>query len=166
MAGQTSVANAPIAALQAGQIDDTCALNDVMSYVNAEASSEMPFGRMLVQGTADRDAKLMTIQTDVMIGVLVHSQAYNRDNEIGSTGLKPKMTAGVMTRGRVWVAVTEDVTPASVVRVSEVGGTFGDSASAGVTVVLKNARYLTTTLSGGLALLEFDILGRGSNTSD
>jgi hypothetical protein len=166
MAGQTSVSNAPNAALQAGQVADLCPLNDVMSYVSAEASAEIPFGRMLVQGTGDKDAKLMAAQADAMIGISVFSQAYNRDNEIGATGVKPKMTLGVMTRGRIWVQVTADVTPASVVRVHKTGGTFQDDSSAGNTVVLKNARYLTTTLANGLALLEFDILGRSSNTND
>jgi hypothetical protein len=167
MAGQTSVASAMTAALQAGQIADSCRLNDVASYVSEESSAEMPFGRMLAQGTADDGALLMAAATDKMIGVLTHSQAYERDTEIGDTGVKPKMTLGVMKCGRIWVTVTgEACTPASAVRVHKTGGYFLVSASAGNTVLVKHARYLTSAASGELTMLEFDILTRADNSAD
>lgn len=138
----------------------------ILSYVNEEASAEMPFGRMLAKGTADFDALLMAAQADALIGVLVHSQAYQKDTELGSTGLKPDVTLNVLTKGRIWVNVTEDVTPASAVRVDEDGGQFRDSAEANVTIdISKNARYLTTALSGTLALLEFNMTGLDANKS-
>ena len=164
--GQTTIAESPTAAANAGQLADSTRLSDCASYVSEEASSEIPFGRMLKQGTAVDGCLLMTAQADAMIGISVFTQARERDVQLGDTGIKPKCMVTVAKRGRIWVSVSEAVTPASTVRVHKTGGTFLATASAGNTVVLKHARYLTSTSGAGLAMLEFDILMRADNSSD
>ena len=167
---QTSVAD-PALAIE-GQLVDSYP-HEISSYVSEEASDEIPFGVMVKQGTGDAQALKLAAQADVPIGVVVHSHAYAKDTELGSTGLKPKVTLGVLTRGRIWVKVEEAVTPASVVRYraiaagAEVAGAFRDTADANDTVACTNfARYITSAAASGLAILEIDMSGRGSRTSD
>lgn len=165
MAAQTTVSTDPAVAFAGMQGDS--GNNRVRSYVNEEASAEMAFGVMLKQGTADNDALLLAVQTDRMIGVLVHSHAYNKDNELGTTGVKPNVSIGVLTHGWVWVEVTEAVTPASAVKVDEAGGTFGDTATANETVDISPfARYLTSAGANEFALLELDMTGYVDRTLD
>ncbi len=132
----------------------------IRAHVSEEASAEIPFGRMLKQGTANRGCLLMATATDLLCGISVRSQAYQVDQELGSTGLKPKTVVSVLTKGRIAVTVTDAVTPASPVRVNEVGGTFQTAASAGVTTnISSNARFLTSAGAGEVAILEFDMTG-------
>lgn len=141
---------------------------NILAYVSEEASAEIPFGRMLAQGTADRQCLLMAAQADGLVGVAVRSQAYQVDTQLGSTGLKPKVSVSVLTKGRIYVTAVDAVAPGDAVRLNESGGTFQTAASAGVTVdISKNARWLTSADAGEVALLEFDMTGLDANkTSD
>lgn len=147
--------------------------NDVQSYVSEEASAEIPFGVMVKQGTADDQTLLISAQADVPVGIVVHSHAYAKDEELGSTGLKPEVEISVLKRGVIWVTVEEAVTPASVVRYRavvsgvEVAGAFRDTADSTDTIACTTfARYLTSADADGLAQLEIDMTGRGGRTSD
>ncbi len=156
-----------------GMISDS-ADNDIRSYVSGEASAEVPYGQMVKQGATDRAFLRLTAGvTQAILGVLVHSQGRAKPTELGATGLKPKMTGGVMRHGRCWVTIDENVTPASAVRVrvTDVGGvagTFRTSASAGNTVAISSwARFTGTfTAAGGVAEVEFDALNSFVSTAD
>ncbi len=142
--------------------------HDTESYVNEEASAELPWGVALVQGTADRGAKLAAAQANRIIGVARREDAYGKDSELGSTGLKPKVSVSVTRRGKLPVLVNEAVAPTSPVRVrmtTNAGangtnsgpGTFCTTASAGHTVLISSgARFLSTTAGAGIAILAFD----------
>jgi hypothetical protein len=162
-------------------IDNAAKATD--AYVNAEASQEMPFGTMLVQGTGDQDAKIATANTNKMIGVLRNQFAYAIargavGGELGVIGLKPKATLGVAKRGKMTVVVGEAVNPASPVRVridANAGvlgatngpGTFCTTASAGHTVdISKWARFLNTVTGAGVVELEYDITMRANSVND
>src|SRR5262252_5527883 len=88
-----------------GMMVDTSDVKSTRSYVSAESSAEIPFGQMLKQGSTDDTALRLTAATDVnkLIGILVHSHAYAQDQELGTTGLKPKTTLGVLDKGVIWV---------------------------------------------------------------
>jgi hypothetical protein len=72
------------------------------------------------------------------------------------------MTLNVANEGAVAVYVTGAVTPASVVRVlysaSGTGkaGQFSHAFASGKTVRLANARFLTSTTTSGIAILELN----------
>lgn len=162
---QTSVSDNPAVGF-AGMLVDSSE-SDVASYVSEEAAAEIPFGVMVQQGTADTQALLIAAQADVPIGVVVHSHAYAKDDELGDTGLKPDVTLGILKRGVIWVTAIDAVTPADDVRYTEAGGGFLTTAAGGVTVDCSTfARFLTTAGVGELVQLEIDMTGRAGRTSD
>lgn len=155
----------------AGMLADGTLLKDCESAFNQEASAELPFGIMVKRGTVDQAVKLMTANTETPWGITVHSLTYELGTFAGTVpagtgGIVPKDPVSVLTRGRIFVAVEEAVTPASVVyvRVSGTGqaGAFRASAagSSGVeTLLLKGARYCASQATiGGLVKLEFDLM--------
>lgn len=168
-APQTSVVVQQAVAF-AGLAADTASMRDAKSYTNAEASAEIPFGLLVIQGTAADEAKIPSAQADVGVGIVLHSHAYQKDNELGTTGLKPKVVMSALTRGRVWVTTDEAITLASLPRVRMSGagaGTFRATASAGVTKALNGCRFVSaSTATPGIAQLEFDILTKNDWTND
>lgn len=153
--------------LFAGSLPDAAhQTQHVRAFVNEEAASEIAFGVMVKQGTADDDAKLMAAQADHLVGIVVRSQAYSKDEELGSTGLKPNVSMSVLRKGRIWVEAVDAVTPSDPVRVHKTGGTFQTAAAVGDTVnISANANWLTSAGAGELALLEFDMTGLNTNKS-
>lgn len=164
-----SAASSAMTVAIAGSLYDL-ADNTVSSYTNGEASAEIPFGVMVCQGATDGAAlKLNTsaaAMDGILAGVVLHSNAYNKTNELGTTGIKAGVIMNVCTKGRVWVTVEEAVTPASTVKVravvagAEVAGAFRDTADSTDCVdISRCARYLTSAGAGELAVLEFDLTG-------
>ena len=92
----------------AGQLADL-AQADIRSFVTSEASAEIPFGFAVVQGSGEKDALLPAAGSDVFVGVLVHSHAYDPENDLGTTGVKADRELNIMNKGRVWVVVGETV---------------------------------------------------------
>lgn len=176
---QTAVTTNLVAGF-AGMIADNTLLKDVNSYLNAEASAQFPFGIVVMQGTNDNDALLLTAgNVAKILGVVVYNAAYQKNVEVGTVadaggrlGINPGVPIGVLRRGRIWVTVEEAVTPASAVRVrctvaGNGTGTFRTtSAGAGLSMVMVGARYLDTAAISGITRLEFDILSRNQFTAD
>lgn len=164
---QTSVSLAMTAAFAGMQVDaKKC---EILSYVSEEASAEIPFGVCVKQGTADDQCLKLTAITDKLIGIVVHSHAYQKDNEVGDTGIKPKMMVAVAVRGEIWVPVEEAVTPASTVLVraiavgGETAGAFRDTADASDLIdVSKFCRFMSSTTGAGIARLMFDFTNRAA----
>jgi hypothetical protein len=170
---QTSYANQSATAAFAGMLADGSD-NEVSSYVQAEASAEVAFGRMVKHGTLDTDALILTAGTNKLAGIVTHAHNYAKDTELGSTGLKPKAQLNILRKGRVWVAVEEAVAVGGAVRVrhtasggnTAVGG-FATTAEAAKTMdISKFARYLTSTTAAGFALLEIDMVGASQAAAD
>lgn len=151
--------------VEAGEID---------TYVNGEASAEMRFGIAVGQGTLDNEAILLAAVADKQVGVLGFRQGYIDTTELGTTGLKPNVTLGIVRRGKVWVIVEEDVTPASAVLIrciaagNEIAGAFRDTADASdLATATPYARYINTSRlaqdgTTKIALLSFDFTMRGA----
>jgi hypothetical protein len=170
---QTSVSSDPAAAFPGMLGDVRPKATD--SFINGEASAEIPFGFAVCQGTLDNEALLPAAAGDrlKLLGVVQHSHAYNKDNELGTAGLKPEVTMNVLANGRIWVALDEDVTPASAVRVRHTAvslgkGSFRASAVANGTFdISKFARWCGTyTAAAGFGQLEIDVTSRAHATAD
>jgi hypothetical protein len=146
---------------------------DMHSYLNEEADGEVPFGFVVCQGSDPNTAILPTSQADVshdgMLGIVAHSHAYAKDNELGDMGLKEGVTLNVLRSGSIWVYVNEAVTMGADVRVMASdtlspegeldgpGSFWSTTANGGDTVLITNgARWMTETTGAGLALLQFD----------
>lgn len=136
---------------------------NIESKVSEEASAEIPFGVMVKRGTAREQVKLMTAITNLCAGIVVHQQ-YARDIEVGTTGIKPKVSIGALQQGCIWVYSEEAVTPALAVRVraiaagAEIAGSFRVTADANDCIDLsKLARWRNVTTGAGIAQLEIDM---------
>lgn len=152
----------------AGEIADSTIVKQTDSFVNEEASAEIPFGVMAIHGTNDGDAKLMTANTELPAGIVLHSHRYAKDEELGSTGLKPDVSMNLLQKGRILVTAVDAVTPADPVRYIVAGGGF-QTASAGVGAsvdISLFARWITSAGAGELAVLEIDMTGRGHRVND
>lgn len=118
MSVQTTFSDAP-AAGYAGMLDSNLA-HDVITMINAEASASVAFGRAVVfkgTPTTNKDAVLPSAETDVPVGIVVHSQTYAPEwtdvatgvtyGQLDSTGVKAGEFLNVLRRGRILV-VCED----------------------------------------------------------
>lgn len=154
----------------AGQLADTGEA-ETKSFL-VEGATEVPFGALVVHGTAGNQGKAPAAAADVtyakVLGILKHSHAYAKDTELGDTGLKQYATGSAVTEGRIRVACSEAVDPSAAVRVradTNAGsdallgpGTFCKTASAGHTVALtKGARWISTTTGADFPILEIDV---------
>jgi hypothetical protein len=89
----------------------------------------------------------------------VDETAVNGDNR---PGVKSRQVLNVANEGAVAVYVTGAVNPTSIVRVLHTAsgtgkaGQFSHAFASGRTVRLSNARFLTSTTSSGLAVLELN----------
>jgi hypothetical protein len=171
---QTSVSTSRQRAFP-GMLVDTSLLKNGESKVNSEASAEIRFGIMVkVDGSDNEKVKLVAAITgETLAGVVVHNHAYAKDDELGTTGIKPKVSLTTLTRGRAWVIVEADVTiddPVHLRCIANGGNTtLGAFAIAQDGVNTKDVsgfcRWLgssvTYTPSGGSAIkvapLEFDL---------
>jgi hypothetical protein len=150
----------------AGQLADNGA-HEILSYVNAEASANLPFGVAVAKGTGDTDAIQMVNGSSVIVGIAVHSHQVDPGQVASSpvgAGIPPKYAINALTRGRIYVQVEEAVTPASSVFVrhtSGAGGTqkgaFRASADTATAVAATGMRYLTSAGVAGFAVLEINI---------
>jgi hypothetical protein len=145
----------------------------IRSYVNGESSAEIPFGVMVGQGTLTNEAINLAAITDKLVGIVVHSHAYAKTDELGTTGLKAGVVMNVLAKGTIWVLTEETVTPASPVYVRavvagvEVAGAFRDSADASDLIDISHiARYLTGCTGAGLVQLSIDVDMRGADVAD
>jgi len=179
MGGQTAVITTMVSSFP-GVIAGDSTVKDIMSYVNAEPSLQMPFGTVVMQGVNDNDALTLT-PTNVakILGIVAYSAAYQKNIELGTVvdasgrlGLQPGTNTGVLKRGRMWVRVEEAVNPASLVRVRCTTAGLGSgafrttSAGAGLSMVLTGAKYLDSVGINGLARVEFDCILRSTFTAD
>ncbi len=151
------------------------------SYVNEEASDEMAFGTLVKEGAVQNGALILdTPATDItkLAGIVRHQHAYAKDTELGTIGLKPKTTLGILKRGKIYVTVDAAVTPLSAVRVyadtnaGAVGaasgpGTFCTIAVANHTInCSKFMKFRGTTTGAGVVELAVDMTGSNDAVMD
>lgn len=149
-----------------------------ITRVSSETVKQVPFGFLVMQGTADDAGKQFTSQTGEPIGILPYAAVYQVQKELGliadsdgNLGVLPGVLMSIKRRGRLWVAIDEDVSNKAAVRarttvVSTQGpGVFRKTANAGDTIVLtKVARWVGTHLAAtGYGLLEYDFTAAFAN---
>lgn len=161
MSVQTSYLTA-FAAAYAGMLGDANPISTT-NKVNSEASAEIPFGSGVKQGVADGAALLPAAQADDIIGVVLHSHAYERVTELGTTGLKVGVQMNLLTKGTVWLLVEEAVVAGDrgfcrrTAGVGEQLGAWRKSADSTDCVdCTKQVLFLTSAGIGGFALADVD----------
>lgn len=147
--------------------------HNIETGVSTEASAEIPFGVMVKRGAADGDVQLLTATNNVLAGIVVHQDGLQRDVQIGSTGIKPGVSLGVLQQGCIWVYSETAVNPTTAVRVravaagAEVPGQFRATADTTDTVDISAfARWRSTTAGAGIAQLEIDMNGAAGAVAD
>lgn len=76
--------------------------NEVVTRYNAEASTNINFGRGVAFGSSDNAAILPATESSVLQGIVIHAHSYTT-SENTSTGLVPGTILNVLWRGRVWL---------------------------------------------------------------
>jgi hypothetical protein len=151
-------------ALLEGQLSDIRD-NTIGTYIN-ETGAALAFGNVVVYntaGTVANSAATISGASDSVQGVnvltYVDETALDGDSR---PGVKNQQVLNVANEGAVAVYVTGAVSPTSPVRVlysaSGTGkaGQFSHAFASGKTVRLAGARFLSTTTSSGIAILELN----------
>lgn len=83
--------------------------NEVIeTYIQAEASAEIPFGAVVAEGTASAvegtpDAAILMVNaSSVVAGVLVHAHNFDRETQLGAVGVRPQNPISIMRRGQIY----------------------------------------------------------------
>jgi len=150
-------------ALLEGQLSDI--RDNTISTQIAEAGA-VAFGNVVVYnsaGTVANSAKTIAATGDTALGVNVLTYV---DEQATDSDSRPAVASGmvmnVVNEGAVAVYVTGAVNPSSPVRVLHTAsgtgkaGQFSHAFASGKTSRLSNARFLTSTTSSGVAILELN----------
>ena len=139
--------------------------NTISTRIN-ETGAVVAFGNVVVYNTAGTVANSATTisgASDTVLGINALTYVDETAEDSNSRpGVKNQQAMNVVNEGAVAVYVTGAVTPTSPVRVlysaSGTGkaGQFSHAFASGKTVRLANARFLTSTTSSGIALLELN----------
>lgn len=137
------------------------------SFVNGEVSAEIPFGVFVKQGTDVKEILKLTAITEKVVGVTLYKDVYQKDVQLGTTGVKIDNVMCVAPRGRLWMWAEEAVIPTDPVMIraiaagSEVAGDVRTSADASDLIDARHfARFITSTTAAGLVVVEFDLAAR------
>lgn len=151
-------------ALLEGQLSDI--RDNTISTCLNETGAVQAFGNVVVYNTAGTVANSATTisgASDTVLGLNALTYVDETAEDSNSRpGVKNQQAMNVVNEGAVAVYVTGAVTPASPVRVlysaSGTGkaGQFSHAFASGKTVRLAGARFLTSTTSSGIAVLELN----------
>jgi len=128
----------------------------VESYIQGEVSAEIPFGVVVAEGTASTvqgtpdKAILMVDANSVVAGVMIHAHNYDRESQMGATGVKPTNLLNVLKRGQVYAVLEGTCTKGGQVFVRHSTGAGGSQKGA----VRANADTATAVLCRGLSFAE------------
>lgn len=138
----------------------------VDSVTSEETTAEIAFGKAVKKGTADWSALNLTAITEAVRGFAVWSQRYAKPDELGDTGLKPKVTFGILRMGRMIVKPEDGVDPTKSVFIravatgSEIPGSFRGTADGTDTIDISAvATWMSTASAGEPAVVEINLLG-------
>lgn len=147
--------------------------NEVDSYTQGEASAEIPFGVAVAEGTAGTPASgipneciNMVDANSVVAGAVVHSHAYNRETQLGTTGIKPDQQVSVLRRGRIYMRHEGAVSKGAAAFVRHTAGGGGSvkgvlraDADTATAVLCRGLIFAETkaSLGDGLVLVDVDM---------
>ena len=155
MAVQTSITSAPVRGV-AGQIGEAGALRYVVSGAVEATANPAAFGKVMVRGTADGQAKTIINGGVLNAGNVLGIAVYESSREPSDLG--DLRSVSLLRKGVVYVQVSENVAAG---QAATYGNTTGNLDEWGVTadadhVPLPGARFAQTVASGGIARLEVD----------
>jgi hypothetical protein len=159
-----------------GQLADFQSVSDAVVDMAINTDTvDMPFGTCVKQGTSDDGALMPTSLADLLKGIVVQANDFERLTQLNSDGITPGTPLGLLKRGRVWILPYTDVTPTSEVHVQVVAntdhpvGTIRGTADANKTLdITAFAKWLTTATvaSGNPAKLDVDFTNVSLATQD
>lgn len=179
---QTTVTTIYPVAFVGMEPDNSNVGDNYINRVSGETALNIPFGVVVVQGTADDQCLNIPDQSHFILGVVPYAAAYQIAHELANTadtngniGITPGTNVSIKKRGRLWVQIDEDVKFGQAVKVrsanssSGVGpGCFRKTAVSSNTVDLsKFCKWVGTNLAAnGYGLLEFDFTMAAAATND
>lgn len=129
----------------------------IKTIVTRFAKGGVKFGRALVKGTNDNDARVPAANTDKFIGIAAHSvEASSLKNEAYADG----DVLAMAERGTFQVYVEEAVSPGDPVRIRYVAdtgkfpGDFATTEDGGKTALLIGAEFISETTAAGIATIK------------
>lgn len=130
--------------------------------------SDVPFGRAVVRGTADNQAKLPTGASQGFLGITELTSAWS-ENASDLHLYSENREMNILDFGEIWVYTEQSVVPGDAVYFRhtadtaplDVIGRFRKDASGGDAELIVGASFETTTAAGGLAKLKMDAPGTG-----
>lgn len=169
----------------AGMMGDMSEGHSAQTMLNGEASSEIGFGKFVVQyagqvagpasagGGTPALAKLPASAGDDFGGggVVLQAHDYDKRLDLGTTGVLPKRQLGVLRKGKVWVHCEEAMALTSKVFVryttngALVPGDIRTDADTSKALQIKACRVIQATAGAGLCLIEIDMLMHAAITN-
>ena len=130
--------------------------------------SDVPFGRAVVRGTADNQAKLPTATGQGLVGITEMTTAWS-ENASDLHLYSENREMNIIDFGEVWVYTEQSVVPGDAVYFRhtadtaplDVIGRFRKDASGGDADLIVGASFETTTAAGGIAKVKMDAPGVG-----
>ncbi len=116
----------------------------------SEDSDDIPFGRAVGQGTADKGCVLSAATATVFAGVSVRDVAKDAADE---DEFKRYENVPVLVKGDIWVEADGIVAAGNNVTYETTTGKFGTVAADGTHILVVGARWMTSAASGAAALL-------------
>ncbi len=168
MSVQTSYGTAISRAIEGALADN--GPHEVDPYYNGETSAAISFGKAVKRGTVDGSAIYPTAETDVIVGIVLHTDQYStgaegelkQDGTAWTNGLRPGAIMSVLTRGTIWAVAGTAVTPGDRLWVRAVSAGSGfeflgglEDADDGTDMIdcTKQGEWLDTVAQGAIGRL-------------
>lgn len=148
-----------------GQRSDLGLINITSKVAQA---GDIPFGRAVVRGTADNQAKLPTAGGQGFLGITELTTAWS-ENASNLHLYSQYREMNIIDFGEVWVYTEQSVVPGNAVYFRhtadtaplDVVGRFRKDASGADAELIVGASFETTTAAGGIAKVKLDTPGTG-----
>lgn len=132
---------------RAGQVVNTEAKNVISRTV--ETAAGVGFGKPVAQGTQDKGCKITEAGDTAVLGITVREWSTDANNP---DVFSQYDSAGVMTKGVIWVDAAAAVNAGDPVWVTVATGAFTNlDAGSGASVQIPNARWDSSTAGAALA---------------
>lgn len=129
-----------------GYVGDIVKRGEFFDCSRKVEDATLEFGVPVVQGAEDYSVRKTQAGDATIFGVSVRERSIDANS---SDALLQNADARILTKGRIYVSVVEDVAAGDPVHVVVADGTFAKSGG----VVIPNARYDTTVTAGNIAVL-------------
>lgn len=141
-------------------------LTNISSKVTQDG--DIPFGRAVVRGTADNQAKLPTAGSQAFMGITEMTTAWS-ENASNLHLYEQYREMNIIDFGLVWVYTEQSVVPGNAVYFRhtaagsplDVVGRFRKDAGGGNADLIVGASFESTTAAGGIALVNLNTPGVG-----